>query len=81
MYFKHLMPECNLLFGKNTLSQVGKITKQWGDNVLLVTGKRSMVQMVIYISVNLVRTLDGEHIAKQQLLNCRLLLEPQYIKH
>ena len=45
MYFQHLMPECNLFIGENTLREVGKITKQWGDNVLLVTGKRSMERL------------------------------------
>ncbi len=45
MYFQHFMPECNLLIGENTLSGVGKITKQWGDNILLVTGRRNMEKL------------------------------------
>ena len=45
MNFQHLMPECDLFFGENTLSEVGRITKEWGDNILLVTGKNSMREL------------------------------------
>ncbi len=40
--FSFSLPEANLLFGRKTVSELGKRAKQHGDSALLVTGRSSM---------------------------------------